>query len=122
MKDLDDLMSFEVVRGEDGGIYTIPHPVTGATMTVIASYGFGWDHVSVSLPDRCPTWEEMDFVKQVFFFEFETVMQLHVPRRAHVNNHPYCLHLWKPHDARIPRPPAEMVGLTDVGDLLAAVV
>ena len=28
-------------------------------MAIIASWGGGWEHVSVSLRNRCPTWEEM---------------------------------------------------------------
>lgn len=79
-------------------------------LKVIASSGGGWDHVSVSLPDRCPTWEEMEAVKRLFFREDETAMQLHVPATDHISFHPYCLHLWRPHDAAIPRPPAFMVG------------
>jgi hypothetical protein len=35
------------------------------TVVVIASDGMGWDHVSVSLKDRCPTWEEMCLVKDL---------------------------------------------------------
>jgi hypothetical protein len=71
-----------------------------------------WDHVSVSRGDRCPTWDEMEYVKRLFFKRDETAMQLHVPPTDHVNNHPYCLHLWRPLPPRvIPRPPSIMVGL-----------
>lgn len=79
-------------------------------LKVIASSGEGWDHVSVSLPDRCPTWAEMEQVKRLFFRDDETAMQLHVPPSDHVNCHPFCLHLWRPHDVEIPRPPSIMVG------------
>lgn len=37
--------------------------------TVIASDQMGWEHVSVSLPVRCPTWEEMCFIKSLFWDE-----------------------------------------------------
>jgi hypothetical protein len=76
----------------------------------IASCGAGWDHVSVSLPDRCPTWEEMSFVKDLFFEPDETAMQLHVPHSDHVNYHPNCLHLWRPQRTRIPLPSMILVG------------
>jgi len=79
-------------------------------LKVVASSGEGWDHVSVSLPDRCPTWEEMEQVKRLFFREGETAMQLHVPPTDHISHHPYCLHLWRPQDVEIPRPPGWMVG------------
>ena len=78
-------------------------------LRVIASTGEGWDHVSVSRRDRCPSWEEMEFVKRMFFKEDETAMQLHVPPSRHVNNHPYTLHLWRPQSAEIPTPPQEFV-------------
>ena len=76
---------------------------------VIFSDGGGWDHVSVSHPQRCPRWEEMEAVKRRFFKHRETAMQLHVPPADHVNCHRYCLHLWRPQDFDIPRPPDWMV-------------
>jgi hypothetical protein len=69
-----------------------------------------WDHLSVSTPTRCPTWEEMEFLKRLFFERDECAMQLHVPPRDHVDNHPFCLHIWRPLDVEIPRPPSIMVG------------
>lgn len=79
-------------------------------LRVIAAAGEGWDHVSVSTIARCPTWEEMEYIKRMFFEEHETAMQLHVPPCDHVNCHPFVLHLWRPHDVQIPRPPSIMVG------------
>jgi hypothetical protein len=81
-----------------GGAFQIPYRgIVGAmTMTsslrVIASRGDPkgleeserWDHASVSTATRCPTWEEMEFVKRLFFERDETAMQLHVPPREHV--------------------------------------
>jgi hypothetical protein len=98
--------------GDDrGGAFIVPSEVDRRPLRIVASNGEGWDHVSVSRADRCPTWAEMEQVKRLFFAEGETAMQLHVPSSDHVNNHPYCLHLWRPHDAPIPRPPALMVGV-----------
>jgi hypothetical protein len=76
-----------------------PRPGAGLFM-VIATTDGGWDHVSISLRDRCATWEEMDGLKRLFFRDDETSMQLHVPPRAHINCHPYCLHLWRPQGKR----------------------
>jgi hypothetical protein len=45
----------------------------------------GWDHVSVSLPNRCPNWQEMCFIKDVFFDAHECAMQLHPPKSENVN-------------------------------------
>jgi hypothetical protein len=70
-----------------------------------------WEHVSVSLASRCPTWQEMCFVKSLFWDDEDCVMQLHPPRSQWINNHPYCLHLWRPLERAIPLPPPITVGL-----------
>lgn len=78
----------------------------------IASWGMGWEHVSVSRPKYkgCPSWEVMCFVKDIFWFGHEAVMQLHPPDKDYVNFHPNCLHLWRPIGKEIPLPPASLVG------------
>lgn len=90
------------------GVFFVPGP-KDRRLRVIASSGEGWDHVSVSLPDRCPSWAEMEHVKRLFFKDDETAMQLHVPPSEHINCHPNCLHLWRPQEQAIPRPPSIMV-------------
>ena len=82
--------------------------------TVIASDGAGWEHVSVSLPDRCPTWPEMCAIKALFWDADDTVVQYHPPEREYVNNHPHCLHLWRSTRHEIPLPDALLVGLKGV--------
>lgn len=79
--------------------------------TIIASDQLGWEHVSVSLPTRCPTWEEMCRVKNLFWDAEDCVMQLHPPRTIHVNNHNFCLHLWRPIGVDIPMPAPALVGV-----------
>jgi hypothetical protein len=69
------------------------------TVAVIASTGLGWEHISVSRQDRCPTWNEMCQVKDLFWDEEDCVMQFHPTKAEYVNNHPYCLHLWRPLEA-----------------------
>ena len=98
-----------VILGVDGGAFKVPHRPTNVVLHVIMSTGFGWDHVSVSLKNRCPNWPEMEHVKRVFFRDDETAMQLHVPPAEHINHHPYTLHLWRPLEAEIQRPPGWMV-------------
>lgn len=72
--------------------------------------GDPWEHVSVSIATRCPIWEEMEFVRELFWRDDETVMQLSVARSEHVNVHPYCLHMWRPVcGLSIPLPPSELV-------------
>jgi hypothetical protein len=93
-------------RGDDmNGIMYIP----ARYLSIMFANGGGWEHVSVSRTDRTPTWEEMEWVKRAFWDETDTVMQLHVPPTEHVDYHPHCLHLWRPLDVDIPRPPTWMV-------------
>lgn len=65
-------------------------------LTIMVSDGAGWDHVSVSLLKRCPTWDEMCWVKRLFFTDDEAVMQIHPRQDDYVNFHESCLHLWRP--------------------------
>lgn len=90
------------------GAFVIPSPVMG-DLRVVASAGEGWDHVSISLVNRTPVWAEMEYAKRLFLRPEAAAMQLHVAEAAHVNCHPHCLHLWRPHDAPIPLPPEWMV-------------
>lgn len=69
-----------------------------------------WEHVSVSLMDRCPTWDEMCLVKDMFWDEEDCVTQYHPPKSLYVSHHPYCLHMWRPVGTRIIMPPSWMVG------------
>lgn len=85
-------------------------PIGGKVAQVVASDGAGWEHVSVSFADRCPYWDEMCQIKNIFWPADETVVQYHPSKSNYVNNHPYCLHLWRPYDG-ISLPPAWMVGI-----------
>lgn len=81
---------------------------------VIASDGLGWEHVSVSRRDRCPTWEEMCQIKAMFWDDADCVVQYHPPSSEYVNNYPYCLHLWRPTGSQqMPMPPSYMVGIKE---------
>lgn len=95
---------------ETCGVFEVPSPIDGAPMMIIASSGGGWEHVSVSRRNRCPNWPEMSHVKGLFFRNSETVVEYHVPSSDHVNDHPNCLHLWRPTSVELPRPPGWMVG------------
>lgn len=79
---------------------------------IMASDSMGWEHVSVSIhgKQRCPTWDEMDKVKNLFWAEDECVIQYHPPLDQYINHHPYVLHLWKPVGVDLPLPPSSMVG------------
>ena len=62
------------------------------------SWGCGFEHLSVSTPIQCPTWEQMCKMKDIFWRDDEVCMQ-------------YCLHIWRPINQEIPMPPSIMVGL-----------
>lgn len=83
-------------------------------MKIVFSNGGDWEHVSVSIGDRCPTWDEMEEVKRRFWSPEDTVMQLHVQVTEHRNCHPYCLHLWRPLNMQIPRPPGIFVAPDEI--------
>lgn len=68
-----------------------------------------WEHVSVSLPSRCPTWEEMCRIKDIFWNDDEPVIQFHPPKSDYKNLHLFCLHLWRRTDQRIELPPTYLV-------------
>lgn len=87
-------------------------PLAGNTIRCIASDGMGWQHVSVSVEydDRCPRWEVMCFVKELFWEPEDWVVQFHPAKAEYVNCHPGCLHLWKSLDQPFPTPQSIMVG------------
>ncbi len=110
----------------NNGFFVIPHHrISLYYYQCQVSDGMAWQHVSISLikdishrgnkkrfnmVERCPTWEEMCYIKSLFWDDEESVMQLHPPKSQWVNNHPYCLHLWKPDSVEIPLPLDIMVG------------
>jgi len=104
------------LAGANGAFFI---PCDGVELKVIVSDGADWkecglpgcpwEHVSVSARGRCPTWEEMDHVKRIFWRSDETVIQYHVPRSEHISLDDHCLHLWKPVGVEIPKPPMETV-------------
>jgi len=109
--------AFDVVDG----MFRIPHPkIDNYNYFVVVSTGLDWDHVSVSLRIvkngrehpvlRCPTWEEMCYIKELFFEDTEAVVQYHPAASEYVNHHPYCLHLWRPQIETLPIPDKILVG------------
>lgn len=90
-----------------------PH---GRFLTIIFSGAedCGWEHVSVSTRDQGPpNWDEMCFVKRLFWDAEDCVVQFHPPERDYVNNHPNCLHLWRWREGEFPRPAAILVGIRE---------
>lgn len=100
----------DTVRNEKNGFFQIKK--NGLTYIVVISNGANWDHVSMSIlrKKRCPSWEEMCWLKDLFFEEHETVVQYHPPKEKHVSMHPYCLHLWR-YQGNMPAPEPIFVGV-----------
>ncbi len=86
----------------------------GLTLWIIASDGMGWEHVSVhaevkSKP-QTPSWDDMCFIKDLFWDAEDIVIQLHPAKSEYINVHPNTLHLWRPIGIEIPHPPKILVG------------
>ena len=106
---------YQTKPGERNGMFAVPGRLAlGRTLKIIAACGddprfkTGWEHVSVSIwgkRDACPTWEEMCFVKDLFWEEHECVVQFHPPKKDYVNRYPGCLHLWRSVNTPFPTPP-----------------
>jgi len=81
----------------------------------IVADGMGWEHVSTHIVmqggvSRTPSWAEMCKIKGLFWDEGDCVLQYHPAKEDYVNVHPHTLHLWRPTDQEVPRPPKIMVG------------
>lgn len=130
MKQLEELPLECKAKGDQDhsdGMYHVPHyKIRDYIFWIVFSSVAGWEHLSVSLKKimnprtkrvtevhRCPTWEEMCMVKDLFWELEECVVQYHPPRSHYVNNHPHCLHLWKPTVSALPVPDAILVGIKD---------
>ena len=104
------IYSGSVEYGNDGikGFMTVDR----VDMSFVASWGGGWDHVSVAPLKKkiVPSWEMMCKVKDIFFEPDEAVIQIHPPKDEYVNNMPNCLHLWRANDKDMTLPPSFMVG------------
>lgn len=105
--------NYETKSGETFGAFLVPFG--SFDLRILATDGKGfypeWEHVSVSLSNRTPNWKEMCFLKDLFWGEDEIVIQFHPPKLMYVNDHPNCLHLWKP-QIKIELPPSIYVGKT----------
>ena len=102
MKNRPDLMQYsDPMRAAlfpGGKFYLIPR--NNATLEVITSTSMGWEHVSIVViqndrDTRQPTYEEMVFVKGLFWDNDEISLEIHPKKSEYVNVNPDCLHLWK---------------------------
>ena len=97
LKDIKDIKSTSglkvISEGEDGfagKVYTKVSYKNGKPkfeneLFFIFSTGCGFEHLSVSTTDRCPTWGEMCYMKDIFWNDDEICMQLHPKKEEYVN-------------------------------------
>jgi hypothetical protein len=104
------------------GRFDMPGPC-GERLLIIADDGEhenafgGWEHVSISTARRNPNWQEMCFVKNLFWGPEECVVQYHPPESAYISNHPHVLHLWRWTRGEFPMPPPILVGDKKEGEV-----
>jgi hypothetical protein len=68
---------------------------SGLILASVATYDDGlWYHVSFSLKDKIPSYEQTLFVRGSIFPASAKVIQVFPPVDEHYNFHPNCLHLW----------------------------
>jgi len=90
-------LGFPHKKGDDFGWFVIPSPVfpedlDGSLMVMVAPSDAEWQHVSVSSVDGTPTWDEMTFIKDLFWDEEDVVVQFHPKKSEYVNMAENCLH------------------------------
>lgn len=94
--------------------FSVPSPVIGGeSLAVHIGINLGWEYAAVSTQHRCPSWEEMAFIKSSLWPPESCVVEFHPPQSQYVNVHPYCLWLFRPVGGGMPRPPVEIVGTAD---------
>ena len=84
--------------------------ISGRSLNFIFSYQLGWEHLSVSMPNRTPTWDMMCRMKDIFWNKDEVCVEYHPREEDYVNNHKHCLHIWRPTNEKLPIPPSILVG------------
>lgn len=70
--------------------------VSGKWLNFIFSVQMGWEHLSVSMPSKTPSWDQMCVMKDLFWEDNEECFQYHPKKEDYVNIHPHCLHIWRP--------------------------
>lgn len=115
MRKIEEIINHPRLRnvelGVDGGRADIH--IGGWDGSVIWSTGAGWEHVSVSPFAKriMPSWDDMCALKDMFWNDDETVIQIHPPKDQYVNNVSNCLHLWRCTYKEMLLPPSCLVGI-----------
>lgn len=117
MKTIDEILKhdkFTLNKYEPGvggwGFLFLPGESNPAT--VAFSFGStelyeGWEHVSMSLKKRYPTWNEMCLLKHLFFYEDEVVVQFYPDIKNNIYSN--SLNLWKNKNLEFKIPPENYI-------------
>lgn len=70
--------------------------ISGKWLNFMFSIQMGWEHLSVSMPSKTPSWDQMCVMKDIFFEDEEECFEYHPKKSDYVNIHPHCLHIWRP--------------------------
>lgn len=100
---------------DNGGFFMIPVRGRGdSIICAVATSDNSWDHVSLKLLVdglfEMPTWDVMEFAKQLFWEPEACVVQYHPPCSEYVCNDKDVLHLWR-FQGVSPRPDPILAGL-----------
>ncbi|NPV81906.1 MAG: hypothetical protein HPY52_16870 [Firmicutes bacterium] len=71
----------------------------GPCLVIVGKSEDGW-HMSISHPDRYPTWDEIRDARYQFMPHDITVAMLLPPPEEYINIHENCFHLWQIEDPR----------------------
>lgn len=102
MKDIEvikervDLKIFDEKLKMYNGI--IKPPECGLCTLVVGFKEMGYEHISVSptKKSKMPTWNDMAYLKDIFFEDEEEAYQIIPKKSQYVNIKENCLHIWKP--------------------------
>ena len=67
---------------------------------LIESGNYQW-HLSISHPDRYPTWDEIRDARYRFVPDHVTMVMFLFPRAVYVNTYENCFHLWESNEKQV---------------------
>ena len=116
MRSLDELNYFRVFDNDNkplmNGHYFEIRYDKSTVLKVIADIKCNWEHVTVSIKghttDKIPTWYHMKFIKEKFFYPYETCIQYHPSEDDYIDKYE-VLHIWRNNKEEIITPPKEYV-------------
>ena len=96
------------------GALVIPSCESHRKLLILVSNGMGWEHLSVhavgkNKESRLPNYQEMCYLKNLFWEDEDVVVQFHPKKSEYVNQHPHTLHLWRSIDKEFPTPQMSQV-------------